>query len=108
MNANKKQQQQQREKQQKKKKKTNSHYPREKTYQAFIHSCCQLIDLKRTLLLNAIKKKFNYNNSHPYQEIIYSFSEHTVTVLFIKDMCSSNRNCCIFVKFEFALGGLFT
>ena len=56
LNANKKQQQQQREKQKKTKKKTNSHYPREKTYQAFIHSCCQLIDLKRTLLLNAIKK----------------------------------------------------
>ena len=46
------------EKNNKKQKLTNSHYTREKTYQAFIHSCCQLIDLKRTLLLNAIKNFF--------------------------------------------------
>lgn len=33
-----------------------------------------------------MKKKIELNNSHPYLEIIYSYSKHTVTVLFIKDM----------------------
>ena len=64
------------EKNNKKQKLTNSHYTREKTYQAFI-SCCQLIDLKRTLLLNAIKIFFkNYNNY--YLQFFKTYGDRSV------------------------------
>ena len=64
------------EKNNKKQKLTNSHYTREKTYQAFI-SCCQLIDLKRTLLLNAIKNFFkNYNNY--YLQFFKTYGDRSV------------------------------
>ena len=54
------------------------------------HIWNSLVDTFKThFTIESHEKKLNLknnNNSHPYLEIIYSYSKHTVTVLLIKDM----------------------